>query len=124
MNTIEEIKHRNKATSTIFSASSIRITIDKFAEEKMNSSLQGLKEEGITIVQKIGGEEDIPVAAASILAKNIFEEEVEKMSQRHRINFSTIQPSDVPKDILRQIAKMHFKNVQYNPATNINKNNG
>lgn len=77
----------------------------------MNLNLRSLKEKGVSIVQKIGGEKDIPVAAASILAKNLFEEEVNRMSDKYRIDFRTVQPSDVPKDILGQIAKMHFKNV-------------
>jgi ribonuclease HIII len=63
--------------SGIISGSAIRVTIDKFAEDKVNLSLQKLEQREITIVQKIGGEEDIPVAAASIIAKSLFEEEVD-----------------------------------------------
>ena len=95
----------------IISDSAIRVTIDKFAEDKMNLSLQKMEQKGITIVQKIGGEEDIPVAAASIIAKDLFEEEVGRMCQTYGMNFRIMETTDVPKDILNQVAKMHFKNV-------------
>lgn len=95
----------------IISSSAIRVTIDKFAEGKMDWSLQDLKQRGITIVQKTGGEEDIPVAAASIIAKSLFEEEVDRMCQTYGMDFRIMKTTDVPKDIIDQVAKMHFKNV-------------
>jgi ribonuclease HIII len=95
----------------IISGSAIRVTIDKFAEDKMNLSLQKLEQREITIVQKIGGEEDIPVAAASIIAKSLFEEEVDRMCQTYGMDFRIMKTTDVPRDILSQVAKMHFKNV-------------
>lgn len=93
------------------SGPAIRVTIDKFAEDKMNLSLQDLERRGITIIQKIGGEEEIPVAAASIIAKSIFEEEVDRMCQTYGMDFRIMNPIDVPPDIRNQVAKMHFRNV-------------
>lgn len=91
--------------------SAIRVTIDKFDQDKMILSLKDLEQMGITIVQKIGGEEDIPVAAASIIAKSIFEEEVDRMCQTYGLDFRIMNAIEVPKNILNQVAKTHFKNV-------------
>jgi ribonuclease HIII len=102
----------NELYPVIFSSSStIRVTIDQFSEEKMGLSLQDLAKKGITIVQKIGGEEVIPVAAASILAKSFFEEEVDKMCQTHGIDFRIAKPAEIPSDIKGLVAKAHFRNV-------------
>lgn len=77
----------------------------------MSLSLRELEEKGIMIIQQIGGEEHIPVAAASILAKSFFEEEVDKMSQVYGIDFRIAKPVDVPKDLQSRVAKLHFRNV-------------
>jgi len=107
--TIREVI-KELVSEAVSSSSPIRVTIDLFDEDKMSLSLQGL-EKGVTIVQKVGGEEDIPVAAASILAKSLFEEEVDKLCQNHRIDLRIAKPAEVPKDIIGLVGKVHFKNV-------------
>ncbi len=92
------------------SGSKIRVTIDAFDEEKMNLGFQGL-DEGVTIIQKVGGEEDIQVAAASILAKNFFEEEVDKLCQSHHIDLRIVKPAEIPTEIISLVGKTNFRNV-------------
>lgn len=95
----------------ISSNSAIRVTIDQFSEEKTNLSLQELTKSGIKILQKVGGEEEIPVAAASILAKRFFEEEVDRMTQDYGIDFRIANPAEIPDNIKDLVAKTHFRNV-------------
>ena len=104
---VDELQHKG-----LSHGDNIRITIDKFAEEKMMLALRDLSKTSVTIVQKIGGEEDMAVAAASILAKSLFEEEVDKMWQTFRIDFRIAKPTDVPAEILDRVAKTHFKNIR------------
>jgi ribonuclease HIII len=90
----------------------IRVTIDMFSEEKTILALHGLDKTNVTIVQKIGGEEDVAVAAASILAKSLFEEEVDRMWRTFGIDLRIAKPADIPIEILDTVAKMHFRNVK------------
>lgn len=64
------------------------------------------------MIQKSEGESEVAVAAASILAKLIFEEKVDELDAKFGINLRKMKVKDVPGDILPFVAKMHFKNVK------------
>jgi ribonuclease HIII len=95
----------------------IRIVIDKFDVKKMESRLRGkarqrrLLGDNIEVIQKSKGESEIPVAAASIIAKKIFEERVDKLNKKFGINLREAKPEDIDPKILPLVAKTHFKNV-------------
>ncbi len=88
-----------------------KIVIDEFDASKMDLRLQSVDQDKVTIIQKPRGEEDPMVATASILAKWIFEKEVEKLSGRLLLDLKKSSPGDVPKERLPEIAKLHFQNV-------------
>jgi ribonuclease HIII len=90
---------------------SLHVVIDKFDVEKTYHRLEGIDRNKVTIIQKSKGETEIPVAAASILAKNIFNDEVDSMCKRFGMDFRSIDPKVIPKEILTQISKHHFKNI-------------
>lgn len=79
--------------------------------EKTYKRLLNIDTDKVEIIQKSKGESEIPVAVASILAKNAFNEEVVKMSKLFKIDFRNTDPKDIPKDILKKTAKAHFKNI-------------
>lgn len=89
----------------------VQVVIDKFDVEKTYRRLQGIDRKKVTIIQKSKGETEIPVAVASILAKEIFEKEVDNMSKAFGIDFRNIDPKELPRDILERVAKTHFKNI-------------
>lgn len=89
----------------------VKIVIDKFDVEKTYQRLLQIDTSKVNIIQKSKGESEIPVAAASILAKDIFNEEVNKTIKKYGIDFRHVQPKDIPKNILENISKKHFKNV-------------
>ncbi len=89
----------------------VQVVIDKFDAEKTYRRLLNVDKDKVTIIQKTKGESEIPVAAASILAKNIFNDEVDKMSRGYGLDFRHIDPKEIPKDILRNVSKIHFKNI-------------
>jgi ribonuclease HIII len=91
--------------------SKVQVVIDKFDAEKTYRRLLQIDKEKVNIIQKTKGESEIPVAAASILAKNLFNEEVSKMSKSFGIDFKHVDPKEIPKNILKQVAKLHFKNI-------------
>lgn len=89
----------------------VHVVIDKFDAAKTYKRLLNIDTNKVEIIQKTKGESEIPVAVASILAKNAFNEEVSKMSKLYNIDFKHTDPKDIPKDILRKTAKSHFKNI-------------
>lgn len=96
----------------------VEVVIDKFDFLKTDSRLLGesrkriVDQNKIKVVQKSKGESEMPVAAASIIAKFIFEEEVEKLYSKFNVDLKTVTPSGVPKESLRKVAKTHFQNVR------------
>ena len=107
-----------KATIDKLQYQKIRVVIDKFDVEKTFRRLYGgvyiLDKEKVEIIQKSKGESEIPVAASSIIAKDIFEKEVDAMGNAFGMNFRKMNPQDLPKSILEKVAKLHFKNIQQN----------
>ena len=98
--------------------------IDQFGDKSY--ILQALREKGrsITIVQRPRAEEDVAVAAASILARAKFVQQLEQLSKRvgKALPKGASDPAIVAvgreivatsgKDILTEIAKLHFKTTQ------------
>lgn len=90
----------------------IKVFIDKFDENKMDSRLTSLDYDKIDVVQKISGESEIAVAAASIIAKKIFEDYLKKLETEFAIkNIKNIDPKSLDVKILPLIAKIHFNNI-------------
>lgn len=88
-----------------------KVVIDKFDFEKTEYRLETVDRTNVEIIQKSKGESEIPVAAASIIAKYTFETEVDKLNEKYKIDLRKMQPSEVNKSILPSVAKIHFKNV-------------
>ena len=88
-----------------------KIVIDMFDYKKTEYLLRDLDKKNLLIVQKTGGESETSVAAASILAKYLFEKEVDGLEKEHKICIRGVKPKDIPKDLLSHVAKTHFKNV-------------
>ncbi|HJT58740.1 MAG TPA: ribonuclease HIII [Ktedonobacteraceae bacterium] len=98
--------------------------IDQFGDKSY--ILQALREKGrsITIVQRPRAEEDLAVAAASILARAKFVQQLEQLSKHigKTLPKGASDPAIVTagretvatsgKDILTEIAKLHFKTTQ------------
>jgi ribonuclease HIII len=98
--------------------------IDQFGDKSY--ILQALREKGrsITIEQRPRAEEDVAVAAASILARARFVQQLEQLSRRvgQTLPKGASDPAIVAvgreivakfgKDILTEVAKLHFKTTQ------------
>lgn len=96
----------------------IEVIIDKFDFTKTESRLSSKARERridqtkINVIQMQRGEREIPVAAASIIAKHIFEDEVRKLSDKYKIDFKTVLPEAVPMEILLMVSKTNFRNIK------------
>ncbi|MHC1597782.1 MAG: hypothetical protein ACXQT3_05665 [Methermicoccaceae archaeon] len=88
----------------------VRITVDEFDAPKLAARLRA---KGIThtLVQRHGAEDEPEVAAASVLAKHIFDTEVERLEKTYGIKLKGASPASIPDEILPEVAKLHFKNV-------------
>lgn len=89
-----------------------KVVIDKFDVEKTEYRLENVDQTNLKVIQKSGGESEIPVAAASIVAKYLFESEVEKLNEEYQIDLRVVMPEDISADVLPNVAKIHFKNVK------------
>ncbi|MBU7019245.1 MAG: hypothetical protein HXS44_17175 [Theionarchaea archaeon] len=90
----------------------VTVVIDQFDSSHTVTESGVLREFKANIIQKIGGESEPSVAAASILAKFIFEEEVNQLNHIYDLDLKNVAPEDIPKDRLSSVAKLHFKNVE------------
>lgn len=88
-----------------------KIVIDKFDADTMDFRLRTVDKSNLDIIQKSRGETEIPVAGASIVAKAIFEREVQSLCKEYDVDLRSSSPGEVPKEILPSVAKVHFKNV-------------
>ncbi len=88
-----------------------KLVIDKFDFQKTEYRLQNVDKSNLEIIQKTGGESEIPVATASIIAKYLFELEVDKMNEEYDIDLRKSKPEDIDPKLLPLVAKLHFKNV-------------
>ena len=89
-----------------------KVIIDKFDIRATDLRLGKVKKFGVEVIQKSKGESEIPVAAASVLAKLLFEDEVNFLNKKYAINLRTHEPRSIPREILPYVAKTHFKNVK------------
>jgi len=89
-----------------------KVIIDKFDYEKTEYRLEKVDKKNLEIIQISGGESETSVAAASIIAKYLFEIEVDKLNEEYDIDLRSSQPEDIDPKILPNVAKTHFKNVE------------
>ncbi len=89
-----------------------KVVIDQFDYKKMEYRLKKIDKTNLEIIQKTGGESETPVAAASIIAKYLFEQEVDKLDKKYGLKLRNSKPGDIDQEILPEIAKIHFKNVK------------
>lgn len=96
--------------------------LDQFANKSVVENLLKQKKLEVRLEQKVKGEEDLVVAAASILARAAFLEGMEKLSEEMEMkipkgaNASVIKTAEklVAKfgaDVLQKVAKTHFKTM-------------
>ena len=96
------------------------ILVDRFAkEEVLETELQVVLNPDIRLVQMPKAESDIAVAAASIIARDIFLEQLEQLSNKYQIQLpkGASQVIDAGKrfvkqhgaESLRHVAKLHFR---------------
>jgi len=96
--------------------------VDKFASDRvLVGSLKDM--ENVTLIHKIKAEEDIAVAAASIIARYHYLESMKILSQKYEIEFPKGASQKVietanefadkfSKDRLSEVAKVHFKTME------------
>lgn len=89
----------------------VRITVDEFDAPKLASKLKVPEGLECTLVQRHGAEAEPEVAAASILAKYIFEKEVTRLEHTHGVRLRKGSPARIFRDVLPMVAKLHFKGV-------------
>ena len=96
------------------------ILVDRFAkEEVLATQLRVALNPGIKLVQIPKAESDIAVAAASIIARSVFLQRLEQLSEKYEIQLpkGASQVIDVGKQFvkqhgsesLRHVAKLHFR---------------
>ncbi len=91
----------------------ILIVIDKFDLEKVDKRLKDLqKKDNIKILQLSKGESHIPVALASIIAKNMWYEKIEDINNKFNISLPKASIDEIEPQIVHQIGKLFFKNVR------------
>jgi len=96
--------------------------VDKFASDRvLTGSLKDMK--NVKLVHKIKAEEDIAVAAASIIARYHFLNSITTISKKFQLKFSKGASAKVieigkefaekfSKDRLNEVAKIHFKTIE------------
>jgi ribonuclease HIII len=89
-----------------------KLVIDLFDYKKMEYRLEKIDKTNLEIIQKVGGESETSVAAASIIAKYLFELEVDKLDKKYGLKLRNSKPEDINQEILPEVAKIHFKNVK------------
>lgn len=98
------------------------VIIDQFADEKVVITALKRKKLDLNLTQRHRGEEDLVVAAASILARGAFVEGLEKLGSDLGTNLPkgasslTIETGKklvkkYGEDVLRKIGKLHFKTL-------------
>ena len=88
-----------------------RVVIDRFDQKKTENRL-GILDERIKVIQKPRAETETPVAAASIIAKYLFEKEIQELNRKYEIDLKNMNPDEINPEIISDVAKLHFKNVK------------
>lgn len=97
--------------------------LDQFANKQLVERQMQQKKLDVHLVQKVRGEEDLVVAAASILARAAFVEGMEKMGQEYGMEFpkgasaavkqaARVAVTKFGTEVLAKVAKMHFKTAK------------
>jgi ribonuclease HIII len=89
-----------------------KVVIDKFDFQKTEYRLSNVDRTNLEIIQKTKGESEISVALASIIAKYVFENEVDELNKKYAIDLRNATPAEIDPKILPFVAKLHFKNVK------------
>lgn len=96
---------------------------DKFGDESLIKNALMTKGRNITLKQMVKAEEDIAVAAASVLARAEFVKRMQEMENKYELSFSKGASSKVIEQAreyvnkysferLNEVAKMHFKTAK------------
>ena len=88
-----------------------KVVIDKFDFDKTDYRLKSIDQRRVKIIQMTSGESEIPVAAASIIAKYLFEKMVDELDREFNVNLRDSKPENIKSELLMDTAKTHFKNV-------------
>jgi ribonuclease HIII len=88
-----------------------KVVIDKFDIKATDLRLGKVKKLGVQVIQKSRGESETRVAAASILAKLLYEDEVDFLDKKYGLDLRRSKPEEIAKVILEYVGKTHFKNV-------------
>jgi ribonuclease HIII len=97
-----------------------KVLSDKFGNESLIKNALMTKGKTVELEQRVRAEEDIAVAAASILARDEFVSRIKKMSLDYKINFPKGASEEVKNqaklfiqkygfEALSNVAKIHFK---------------
>lgn len=111
---IEKLSEKSQCTNVV---------IDKFAHEQVVIKAVARKKLNITLTQKVRAEEDLVVAAASILARAAFVEGIDKLSEQCGFEIPKGASDKViaagkkavsmfGPTVLEKISKTHFKTTQ------------
>ena len=82
---IQELLNQIKFTNA-------KVVIDKFDYKKTKDRLEKIDKTNLEIIQKTGGESETSVAAASIIAKYLFEQEVDKLDKKYGLKLRNSKP--------------------------------
>lgn len=99
-----------------------KVTIDQFADERVVLRALHQKKMDLDLTQRHRGEEDLVVAAASILARDLFLQGLEQLSKKYGLEFpkgasaATIQAAkrfvkEHGYENLENVCKLHFKTL-------------
>lgn len=97
--------------------------LDQFADERIVNRQLEQKKIDVHLIQKVRGEEDVVVAAASILARAAFLEGLKQLGEEHAFELPKGASEAVKRaastlvakfgsEILAKVAKLHFKTTQ------------
>ncbi len=89
-----------------------KVVIDKFDFKKTDYRLKSIDQTRLKIIQMTGGESEIPVATASIIAKYLFEKQVDELNKIYHVNLRDGKPENIKQEHLIETVKIHFKPVQ------------
>ncbi|MBS0623231.1 MAG: ribonuclease HIII [Verrucomicrobia bacterium] len=115
--------HATAIDDLLTKVSCTRVIIDQFAAEHVVLNALKRKKCSVTLEQRTKAEEDVVVAAASILARAAFVRGLAYLSQKYGIELpkgASSQTIAIGKqlvnqygpDVLKQLAKLHFKTTE------------
>ncbi|MGA8164159.1 MAG: ribonuclease HIII [Waddliaceae bacterium] len=114
--------HATAISALVQKTECINVIIDQFASEHVVENALKKKNLNVDLVQRHRGEEDLVVAAASILARQAFLEELERLSREFSMKLPKGAASIVietggkflmkyGRSLLAKVAKLHFRTL-------------